>query len=73
MLQDIVSQYKGSFAPGASTELRAQRNLTRRVTLISGSLTSFVPTVVNRATNLPVASATSEYNALLRRATITFE
>ena len=40
MLQDIVSQYKGSFAPGASTELRAQRNLTRRVTLISGSLTS---------------------------------
>ena len=40
MLQDIVSQYKGSFAPGTSTELRAQRNLTRRVTLISGSLTS---------------------------------
>ena len=39
MLQDIVSQYKGGFAPGASTELRAQRNLTRRVTLISGSLT----------------------------------
>ena len=40
MLQDIVSQYKDSFAPGSSTELRAQRNLTRRVTLISGSLTN---------------------------------
>ena len=40
MLQDIISRYKDSFTPGASTELRAQRNLTRRVTLISGSLTS---------------------------------
>ncbi len=40
MLEDIVSQYKGGFAPGASTELRAQRNLTRRLALISGSLTT---------------------------------
>ena len=40
MLQDIVSSYKGSFAPGASTELRAQRNLTRRLALVSGSLTT---------------------------------
>ena len=40
MLQDIVSPYKDSFAPGISTELRAQRNLTRRVTMISGSLTA---------------------------------
>lgn len=40
MLQDIISQYKHSFVPGASTELRAQRNLTRRVTLLAGSLTN---------------------------------
>ncbi len=40
MLQDIVSKYKQNFAPGASTELRLQRNLTRRVTLLAGSLTS---------------------------------
>ncbi len=40
MLQDMISQYKGSFAAGTSTELRAQRNLTRRLTLLSGSLTT---------------------------------
>ncbi len=38
MLQDILSKYNASFAPGASTELRAQRNLTRRVTLRQGNL-----------------------------------
>ena len=38
MLQDIVTKHAAGFAPGASTELRAQRNLTRRVTLRQGSL-----------------------------------
>ena len=38
MLQDILSKHSAGFAPGASTELRAQRNLTRRVTLRQGNL-----------------------------------
>lgn len=38
MLHDILSKHNAGFAPGASTELRAQRNLTRRVTLRQGSL-----------------------------------
>ena len=38
MLKDIVSIHKNAFAPGASTELRAQRNLTRRVVLQNGNL-----------------------------------
>ena len=38
MLADITSKYRAGFAPGAATELRAQRNLTRRVVLRAGSL-----------------------------------
>lgn len=38
MLQDIITPYRGQFAPGMTTELRAQRNLLRRVVLRSGTL-----------------------------------
>jgi len=38
MLNDVVSKHKGSFAPGVHTELRAQLNRTRRVTLNAGNL-----------------------------------
>ena len=38
MLADIVSKYRDGFAPGAATELRAQRNLTRRVSMRAGNL-----------------------------------
>ena len=38
MLQDIVTQKKSSFAPGAHTELRVQTSRTRRVTNIQGNL-----------------------------------
>ncbi|MDD2429588.1 MAG: TldD/PmbA family protein [Eubacteriales bacterium] len=38
MLKDIVSTHKSAFAPGASTELRAQRNLVRRVVMQNGNL-----------------------------------
>ena len=38
MIPDIVGNLRGSFAPGAHSELRAQRSLSRRVTLLKGSL-----------------------------------
>lgn len=38
MLPDIVSSHRAGFAPGAATELRAQRNLTRRVSMRGGTL-----------------------------------
>ena len=38
MLADIITPHKVGFAPGTTTELRAQRNLTRRVALWSGKL-----------------------------------
>lgn len=38
MLQDIISKHRSAFAPGASTELRAQRNLQRRVVLQKGNM-----------------------------------
>ena len=38
MLQDIISKHRGSFAAGASTELRVQRNLQRRVSLQKGNM-----------------------------------
>ncbi|MHC1787357.1 MAG: TldD/PmbA family protein [Christensenellales bacterium] len=38
MLQDIISSSASGFAPGASTELRVQRNLSRRVGLRQGNL-----------------------------------
>ncbi len=38
MLPDIISSLHGSFAPGAHSELRAQRSLSRRLTLLGGSL-----------------------------------
>ena len=38
MLPDIVSNLRGRFAPGAHSELRAQRSTSRRVTLLSGNL-----------------------------------
>ena len=38
MIPDIVSSLRGSFAPGAHSELRAQRSLSRRVVLLSGNL-----------------------------------
>lgn len=40
MIQDIISPLHGSFPPGAHSELRAQRSLARRVTLLSGNLVS---------------------------------
>ena len=39
LLTDIISKHKDAFAPGAATELRAQRNLSRRVVLRAGSIT----------------------------------
>ena len=38
MLPDIVSTLRESFSPGAHSELRAQRSLSRRLTLLSGNL-----------------------------------
>ncbi|MDI9521533.1 MAG: TldD/PmbA family protein [Bacillota bacterium] len=38
MISDIVSSLSGSFAPGAHSELRAQKSLDRRVVLLNGSL-----------------------------------
>lgn len=38
MLQDMITQHRSAFAPGASTELRAQRSLSRRVVLHAGNL-----------------------------------
>lgn len=38
MLNDIITDKKGLFAAGVNTELRAQRNLTRYVTLLNGNL-----------------------------------
>lgn len=38
MLPDIVSGLQDSFSPGAHSELRAQRSLSRRLTLLSGNL-----------------------------------
>ena len=38
MLADMTSRHRGAFAPGASTELRAQRNLRRQVSLLKGNL-----------------------------------
>lgn len=38
MLPDIISALHGSFAPGVASELRAQRNLSRRVVLQAGNL-----------------------------------
>ena len=38
MLKDIVTAQKKLFIPGAHTELRAQRNKTRRVTFVKGNL-----------------------------------
>ena len=38
LLPDIISSLHGSFAPGAHSELRAQRSLARRVTLLGGNL-----------------------------------
>ena len=40
MIPDIISPLHASFAPGAHSELRAQRSLARRVTLLSGNLVS---------------------------------
>lgn len=39
MISDIVGKLRGQFAPGAHSELRAQRSLSRRVTLLQGNLT----------------------------------
>ncbi len=38
MIPDIVGNLRGSFAPGAHSELRAQRSLSRRVTMLQGNL-----------------------------------
>ncbi|MBE6910393.1 MAG: TldD/PmbA family protein [Ruminococcaceae bacterium] len=38
MLDDFISAKKGLFEPGAHTELRAQRNRDRRVTLLAGDI-----------------------------------
>jgi TldD protein len=38
LLPDIVSGLRAGFAPGAHSELRAQRNTSRRLTLLSGNL-----------------------------------
>ena len=38
MIPDIVSSLRDSFAPGAHSELRAQRSLARRVVLLGGNL-----------------------------------
>ena len=38
MLKDIVTAQKSLFIPGAHTELRAQKNRTRRVTSVKGNL-----------------------------------
>lgn len=38
LIPDIISSLHGSFAPGAHSELRAQRSLARRVVLLSGNL-----------------------------------
>ncbi len=38
MLQDFVTKHRAGFAAGASTELRAQRSLQRRVTILKGNL-----------------------------------
>lgn len=40
MLEDIISKYQPLFAPGVHTELRTQLNKTRRVSLVSGNLTT---------------------------------
>ena len=40
MLEDIISKHSVSFAPGVHTELRAQVNKSRRVTLLAGNLTA---------------------------------
>ena len=42
MLEDFISPRKGFFDPGAHTELRAQRNRERAVTLLAGELTDNV-------------------------------
>ena len=44
MLQDLLTNKKHLFAHGANTELRAQRNLNRRVVLLNGALVSNVRT-----------------------------
>ncbi len=44
MLEDIVNGFTSLFEPGAATELRAQRNLRRGVTLQSGHLVGNVRT-----------------------------
>ena len=38
LLQDIVTKHRAGFAAGASTELRAQRSLQRRVVMLKGNL-----------------------------------
>lgn len=40
MIPDIISSLHGSFAPGAHSELRAQRSLARRVVVLGGNLVS---------------------------------
>ena len=40
MIPDVITALRGSFAPGAHSELRAQRSLTRRVTLLKGDVTT---------------------------------
>ena len=47
MLDDIITKRKKDFAPGVQTELRAQINKTRGVSLLSGSLTTNVRSEVS--------------------------
>ena len=47
MLHDIISKRKKDFAAGVQTELRAQVNKTRGVSLLSGSLTTNVRSEVS--------------------------
>ena len=47
MIKDIVTNQKAFFSADAHTELRAQRNLTRGVTIISGNLTGNTSTEVS--------------------------
>ena len=42
MLNDIVTGKKHLFSSGVNTELRAQKNLTRGVTILNGSLVANV-------------------------------
>jgi len=44
MIQDLLTDKKYLFATGANTELRAQRNLNRRVVLLNGNLVNNVQT-----------------------------